>query len=200
MSEHTTRIADLPENITTQMPQQQDMRNQTQASAPTYAPMNIHPNPYGNNVHPAIMSLPEQADMGRPQRLPTRDIPMDQSAYQNDEEVQPNYIPKAKMSSDYVKDYENLTESNISKHEAGKRRQSKVDYLVMTLQVPITIAFLFFIFQMPMVNTLFFKNFAFLSIYNSDGNINYNGIALKSVMFGALFYSVQNTIDYLGDI
>jgi len=200
MSEHTTRIADLPENITMQMPQQQDMRNQMQASAPTYAPMNVHPNPYGNTVQPAIMPLPEQADMGRPQRLPTRDIPMDQSAYQNDEEVQPNYIPKVKMTSDYVKDYESLTESNIRKHESDKRRQSKVDYIITTLQVPITIAFLFFIFHMPMVNTMFFKNFSFLSIYNSDGNINYNGIALKSVMFGALFYSVQNTIDYLGDI
>lgn len=200
MSEHTTRIADLPENITMQMPQQQDMRNQMQASAPTYAPMNVHPNPYGNTVQPAIMPLPEQADMGRPQRLPTRDIPMDQSAYQNDEEVQPNYIPKVKMTSDYVKDYESLTESNIRKHESDKRRQSKVDYIITTLQVPITIAFLFFIFHMPMVNTMFFKNFSFLSIYNSDGNINYNGIALKSVMFGALFYSVQNIIDYLGDI
>ena len=199
MSEHTTRIADLPENITVEIPRQ-DMRNQAHASAPTYAPMNVHPNPYGNNVQPAIMPLPEQADIGRPQRLPNRDIPMDQSTYQNDEEVQPNYIPKAKMSSDYVKDYENLTESNIRKHEAGKRHQSKVDYLITTLQVPITIAFLFFIFQMPMVNTMFFKNFAFLSIYNSDGNINYNGIALKSVLFGALFYAVQNTIDYLGDI
>jgi hypothetical protein len=208
MSEHTTRIADLPENITMQMPQQdmrsqmpqQDMRNQMQASAPTYSPMNVHPNPYGNTVQPAIMPLPEQADMGRPHRLPTRDIPMDQSAYQNDEEVQPNYIPKAKLTSDYVKDYENLTESNIRRHESEKRRQSKIDYLITTLQVPITIAFLFFIFHMPMVNTMFFKNFSFLSIYNSDGNINYNGIALKSVMFGALFYAVQNTIDYLGDI
>jgi hypothetical protein len=200
MSEHTTRIADLPENISMQMPQQQDMRNQTHASAPTYAPMNVHPNPYGNTVQPAIMPLPEQADMGRPQRLPTRDIPMDQSAYQNDEEVQPNYIPKVKMNGDYVKEYENLTESNIRKHESDKRRQSKVDYLITTLQVPITIAFLFFIFHMPTVNTMFFKNFSFLSIYNSDGNINYNGIALKSVMFGALFYSVQSTIDYLGDI
>ena len=197
MSEHTTRIADLPENITMQMPP--DGSRQT---APTYAPMNIHPNPYGNSVQP-VMPLPEQPDMSYhapPVRLPSRDIPMDSGSYQHDEEIQPNYIPKAKLSGDYVKDYENLTDSNIRKHEASKRRHSRIDELITTLQVPITIALLFFFFQMPMVNTMFFKNFAFLSVYNSDGNINFYGIAIKSVLFGTAFYFIQNSIDYLSDI
>ena len=197
MSEHTTRIADLPENITMQMPP--DGSRQT---APTYAPINVHPNPYGNTVQPAVMSLPEQTDMpyAPPVRLPSRDIPMDSGAYQRDEEVQPNYIPRVKMSNDYVKEYENLTESNIRKHEASKRSNSKIDNLITTLQVPVTIALLFFFFQMPMVNTMFFKNFAFLSVYNSDGNINFYGIAIKSALFGAAFYFIQNSIDYLSDI
>ena len=199
MSEHTTRIADLPENITVQQEGRQ-YGNHLQAQPPTYAPMNIHPNPYGNTVQPTVMPPPEQSDIGKQHRLPSRDIPIDQSAYQNDEEVQANYIPKVKMTTDFVKDYENLTEYNIRRHESDKRHQSKVDRLITTLQVPMTIALLFFIFQMPMVNTVFFKNFSFLSIYNSDGNINYYGIAMKSVLFGALFYAVQNTIDYLGDM
>jgi len=197
MSEHTTRISDLPENITIHMPP--DGRQ----TAPAYAPMNIHPNPYGNSVQPAIMPLPEHQDMSHhapPVRLPSRDIPMDSGAYQHDEEVQPNYIPKVKMSGDYVKEYESLTDSNIRRHEASRRSNSKIDNLITTLQVPITIALLFFFFHMPMVNTMFFKNFAFLAVYNSDGNINFYGIAIKSILFGALFYMIQNSIEYLGDM
>ncbi len=179
MSEHTTRIADLPENITMEMPR---------ATAPGYAPINVHPNPYGN---PAPQ---EQV------RLPSRDIPMDPTVYQNDEEIQPNYIPKVKLNGDYVKQYEDLTESNIRGHEASKKRHSKIDYIITTLQVPVTIALLFFFFQMPMVNAMFFKNFAFMSVYNSDGNINFYGIAVKSALFGALFYVLQNSIEYLSDM
>jgi hypothetical protein len=202
MSEHTTRIADLPENITVQMPQQETRQNgnNMQALPPTYAPINVHPNPYGNTVQPAVMPLPEQAEMGRQHRLPSRDIPIDQSGYQNDEEVQPNYIPKTKITKDFVKEYETLTDSNIRRHELEKRHQSKMDRIITELQVPMTVAILFYLFQMPTVNTIFFKNFGFLSIYNGDGNINYYGITLKSALFGALFYIVQNSIDYLGDI
>jgi len=198
MSEHTTRIADLPENITMHMPPDGRPPDGRQ-TAPAYSPMNVHPNPYGNSVQPVVMSHPEQPDAMQV-RLPTRDIPMNSGTYQQDEEVQANYIPRVKMSSDYVKDYENLTDASIRKHEASKRSNSKIDYLITTLQVPITIALLFFFFHMPIVNTMFFKNFAFLSIYNGDGNINFYGIAVKSVLFGALFYFIQNSIDYLGDI
>ena len=183
MSEHTTRIADLPENITVHMP------SDGRQTAPTYAPMNVHPNPY------------EQPDVAAPQvRLPSRDIPMDQSTYNHDEEIRATYIPKVRFSGDYVKEYEDLTEANIRGHEQSKKRHSTIDNVITTLQVPITISLLFFFFQMPMVNTMFFKNFSFLTIYNSDGNINFSGIALKSVLFGTIFYVLQNSIDYLSDI
>ena len=177
MSEHTTRIADLPENITVQMPSQ---------SASTYAPINVHPNPY----------TPEEPVRSQT-RLPSRDIPMDQSTYNQDEEIQANYIPKVKLRDDYVKQHD---DSHVRSHEASKKRHSKIDEIVTTLHIPIMISLLFFFFQMPMVNTMFFKNFAFLSIYNSDGNINFYGIAAKSALFGTLFYVLQNSIEYLSDI
>ena len=182
MSEHTTRIADLPENITMEMPS-----GGGRVTTTGYAPINVHPNPYAQNEAPQV-------------RLPSRDIPMDPSIYQNDEEVQPNYIQKVKLNGDYVKQYEELTESNIRGHEASKKRYSKIDYIITTLQVPITIALLFFFFQMPMVNAMFLKNFAFMSVYNNDGNINFYGIAVKSALFGTIFYVLQNSIDYLSDI
>jgi len=207
----TTRIDELPDNITMRIPSEEQ-------KTPTYAPMNIHPNPYGNSLQPNIMPLPQSKPDNRarpvylPQehreivhntphmRMPSRDIPMDESMYQNDEEIQPNYIPRAKLTGDYVKDYEEITESNIRKHERVKENTSLVDRILTQLQMPIMVALLFFIFQLPTMNTMFYRNFSFLSVHNSDGNINYNGIALKSVMFGTAFYSLYNSIEYLTDI
>jgi hypothetical protein len=133
-------------------------------------------------------------------RLPSRDIPMDQGKYQQDEEIQPNYIPRPKLTSDYVKDYEDVTHENIRRHENRKEKTSMVDRILSDLQTPIMVALMFFIFQMPMMNTMFYRNFSFLSVYNTDGNINFYGIALKSVLFGGIFYSLQNTVNYLTDI
>jgi hypothetical protein len=204
----TTRIDELPDNITMRIPSEEQKN-------PTYAPMNIHPNPYGNSLQPNIMPLPQSKPDNRarpvylPQehreivqntpnmRMPSRDIPMDESMYQNDEEIQPNYIPRAKLTSDYVKDYEEVTESNIRKHERSIENASLVDRVLTQLQMPIMVALLFFIFQLPAMNTMFYRNFSFLSVHNSDGNINYNGIALKSAIFGTAFYSLYNSIEYL---
>jgi hypothetical protein len=194
----TTRIDDLPENITMRIP------NDQSGQVPTYAPINVHPNPYGNSLQPNVMPPPQSKvrfQEETPQmRLPSRDIPMDQGKYQQDEEIQPNYIPRAKLTSDYVKDYEDVTNENIRRHENRKEKTSMVDRILSDLQTPILVALMFFIFQMPMMNTMFYRNFSFLSVYNTDGNINFYGIALKSVLFGSIFYSLQNTVNYLTDI
>lgn len=194
----TTRIDDLPENITMRVP------NEQSGQVPTYAPMNVHPNPYGNSIQPNVMPPPQAKvrfqEEASQVRLPSRDIPMDQSRYQQDEEVQPNYIPRAKLTSDYVKDYEDVTLENIRKHENRKEKTSMVDRILSDLQTPILVALMFFIFQMPMMNTMFYRNFSFLSVYNTDGNINFYGITLKSLLFGGIFYSLQNTVNYLTDI
>ena len=194
----TTRIDDLPENITMRVQPEQS------GQVPTYAPMNIHPNPYGNSIQPNVMPLPESKvrfQEENPQmRLPSRDIPMDQTIYQQDEEIQPNYIPQAKLTRDYVRDYEEVTHDNIKRHENRKYKTSMLDKIFSDLQKPVLVALIFFIFQMPMMNTMFYRNFSFLSLYNTDGNVNFYGIALKSAVFGSVFYGIQNTMQYLTDI
>jgi len=194
----TTRIDDLPENITMRVQPEQS------GQVPTYAPMNIHPNPYGNSIQPNVMPLPESKvrfQEENPQmRLPSRDIPMDQTIYQQDEEIQPNYIPQAKLTRDYVRDYEEVTHDNIKRHENRKDKTSMLDKIFSDLQTPVLVALIFFIFQMPMMNSMFYRNFSFLSLYNTDGNVNFYGIALKSAVFGSVFYGIQNTMQYLTDI
>jgi hypothetical protein len=206
MSEHTTRIDQLPDNVTMQI------------GDGNYAPMNIHPNPFGNELQPHNSPMPEMSPLKNNRnngltnedmelisntpriRIPSRDLPMIEEEYLHDEEIITNYIPKVRFKDDYVRDYEEITTEKILQRGEKKRNESMVDRILSDLQVPLLITILFFLFQMPSVNTIFFKRFAFLSIYNSDGNINFFGIALKSVIFGGLFYVLQKTVNVLVDI
>lgn len=206
----TTRISDLPENIKMQKGVEMDGANTT------YAPMNVHPNPYGNAIQPDMIPPPvgvqqprkpvmdeyqKQMLQNTPQQtLPSRDIPMDPSLYQNDEAVQPNYIPPPRDAHDYLRDYEEASRQHFVEREVEKKRESTVDMIFSELQLPVFIGVLYFIFQMPMVNSFFIKYFSFLSTHYEDGNINLYGMVWKSVLFGGVFYGFHNTIDYLSNI
>jgi len=215
--ENITRIADLPEgglqNTFNPNVQQPPVTN-------GYTPINLHPNPYGISAQNPIMTPPQQQapvqqqqyiseeqreqraqiQSMQPQRLPSRDIPNDQSGYNHDEQVTPNYIPKPKMEKDYVREYEDMTEKNLREYEDKNRKEKKLDMILTELQVPIFIAILFFFFQLPMVNTLVFKRFAFLSIYNADGNFNFSGLVLKSVLFGLFYYFTLKFTNFLAEV
>lgn len=221
----TTRIADLPENITVQMPpgtynqplpnfNQSNGNMESQEPNTTYTQMNVHPNPYGIPQQNNVMSLPQATQQPRNQylpqhnmpqnepqyRLPSRDIPVDTAQYLQDEQVQPNYIPMQKLTSDYIKDYEDENDISIKEYRQKKHRESLVDTLLTELQTPILIAILFFIFQMPIINTLMYKNLAFLPIYNSDGNANFYGLLLKSIFFGGLYYGFSKFTNYISEL
>jgi hypothetical protein len=191
-----------------------------------YIPMNVHPNPYGNSNQPQVMPLPQQPMSGggggggppmnappmpnqltpeqqmmlmqmQQQRLPSRDIQMNMDEYQQDEQIQPNYVPKPKLTGNYVKEYEEKHEKELEEHEKKKYREHWMDQLITEFQTPLLIALLYFIFQMPAINTLIFKKLSFLSIYKEDGNFNFQGLLLKSVLFGILFYSVIKTSNFI---
>jgi len=227
MSTTTTRISDLPENIT-----MQPMQGQGIDGLPTsYSPINIHPNPYGVSDQNPIMQNPQMTSMPqnqlsvpipaqtqaqqqpylsqeqqtqlqnqRPVRLPSRDIQHDTSDYNHDEQIKPNYVPRAPVSSDYVKDYEDMTEKNMREYEQKKRNMSRLDQLLAEFQIPIFIGFLFFFFQMPMVNNLVFKRFTIFSIMNDDGNFNFFGLCLKSILFSMSYYCMYKTTEFLVEI
>jgi len=257
----TTRISDLPENITMQISNNNNMQQNMMINGggekkfdpninTNYVPINVHPNPYGISEQNPIMPLPqhqqppnvqqmqqmqqlEQLSVGQQQqmqqqqmqmqqqqmqqqqglteqqqyelqqlkqvRLPSRDIPITTNNYMQDEQIQPNYIPKPKLTSDYIHDFEETTEKNIKKHEEKKHRESRIDELLSELQTPILLIVLYFIFQMPIINTMIFKKFSFLSIYTLDGNFNFYGLLFKSMMFGGLFYTVQKIMKFISE-
>ena len=261
MSDHTTRIVDLPDNfakdsrsssfakypitmsndtsesrnISIQMPPQNGLMTMSSAAAshqpsmgipstntrtdydpqnPTYTPMNIHPNPYGNSIEPAVMPLPQPKYQSPPQqtmmecipdpmtelhsmphvRLPSRDIPMDQLHFQQDEEIQPNYIPKPKLTKDYVREYEEAAEKSAQKYEKTKRQTEQIEDAMMDFQLPILVAVLFFLFQIPVVHNMMYRYLSSIPIFHSDGNLNFYGILFKSAMFGSAFLGLQKFI------
>ena len=214
----STRIVDLPENITMQpsMTVPTSFASNADSTPTNYIPINVHPNPYGISAQNPIMPNPAQQNMDQmtrlndsqmaelqntpPRRLPSRDIPMDKTGYLQDEEVQPNYIPRPMVSSDYIREHTDTVEKKHRENEKKKYRESRVDEFLTEFQVPLLICLLYFIFQLPGINTLIFKKFSFLAIYNDDGNFNMYGLILKSLLFGFLFYSLQKIVTFISEI
>lgn len=149
-------------------------------------------------------TLPEefrnQIQNQAPQNLPSRDIPMNTQNYQIDANVQPNHIPEVKVQNDFVKEHYDMTEKNLQEYEAKKKRENKIDFILDEIQMPIFVGLLFFLFQTPVLNTLIFKKFSFMTIYNSDGNFNFNGLFLKSLLFGSFYMFVIKSIDFITNI
>ena len=220
-----TRIMDLPENISLQMTPgargdgMQQMtpgaRGDSMQNArgdginTSYSPMDIHPNPYGHPP-PSIPSMPPQSAGGGPQhqqqqqqqqqqqRLPSRDIPQDQSYLVQDPEVIANYIqPVSRNTAEYMRQHEETSDKNIEAHKRGRETKTRMDKLAEDGQIPILIAMLFFIFHMPVVDTYLVKSFSFLAINDVDGNFNMNGLIMRSVFFGFLFHGVTYLINTL---
>uniref|UniRef100_A0A6C0JG58 Uncharacterized protein n=1 Tax=viral metagenome TaxID=1070528 RepID=A0A6C0JG58_9ZZZZ len=212
--ENITRIVDLPD--ITSGPSN-TISQQQPVGQGTYVPINIHANPYGISAQNPIMAPPQQQHLQQQlpqisenqkmqlqqlqqQRLPSRDIPNDQSHYNHDEQITPNYIPQPVKKSDYVREHEDMTEKNLRDYEEKNRKEKKLDILLTEFQTPIFVMLLFFFFQLPIVNTMIFKKLSFLSIYNSDGNFNFSGLIFKSVVFGGLYYSLLKFTNFVSEI
>lgn len=134
------------------------------------------------------------------QHLPSRDIPVDTTQYSQDSAIQPNYIPKPRRTDDYIQEYETRTEKKMREYEIEKEIDASNDHLFDRFQRPIMLAILFFMYTLPIVNTLVFKRLSFLSIYNDDGYMNIYGNILKSILFASTFWSIENSLRYLSEI
>jgi hypothetical protein len=209
-----TRISDLPDLGTSAQGQNQQGQN-------SYQPiLNVHPNPYGiaqpsnGGLPPPIQTqegpkMPQNIMYEPPPidrhsapsvRLPQRDIPMNMDEHIYDEQIKPNYVPKPKLTQDYIEEYQHSTDRKLKEYEHKKRVDKSRESWFDEFRIPCIITILFFIFHMPIINTLIFKRFAFLSIYNDDGNFNIYGLFLKSICFGVLFWILNRGMEYLGEI
>jgi len=129
--------------------------------------------------------------------LPSRDIPNNTTPIMHDSQTQPNYIPRSNVDHDFVQNYENSNDF-LEYKERELNRGDNADFVYEQLKIPILIAFMFFIFQLPFTKELFLKYTPML--FNTDGNYNLYGYVSTSICFGILYYMITYILDYYSDI
>lgn len=128
-------------------------------------------------------------------RLPSRDIP--QTIAQDPHASNPNYIPPAKMSVDYVQQYNHMkTNPNVPLPQ--KENTSMVDNVYNELQLPILLTVLYFLFQLPFFHRFFHTHMGFL--FGEDGNYNLNGYIFVSTLFGIIVHAFIKIHGYLSGL
>jgi hypothetical protein len=205
-----TRISDLPDSGGSRDPGSRGMYNQPNNQ---YQPLNVHQNPYGI-PEPTDTKLPVMrgggGDFGggsggfsgeamqrAPPPMMNRGFPQDTESYQNDEQVVPNHIPAQKLTTDYLREYEDRMSKMNLDHQKEQHRKDLVVSVYDELQTPILIGVLFFLFQVPIINAFMFKYLNFLKIYSDDGNLNLYGILFKSILFGLVYFGFIRLTTYI---
>lgn len=194
MADSSTSIFDLPSDPTgggnismnvSEMPmQQQQPLGQDPSSAFSLDQGTIN----------QIVSGLQKASSSGATQLPSRDIPMNTANIVNDQQVQPNYVPKAELK-DYIRDYEDNdgdAEDIVESYNKNARVNNSLDDMYSELQTPILIAVLFFLFQLPIIRK---KMFVYVpALFSKDGNLNISGFIFMSIFFGLTYYVVNKTM------
>ena len=100
----------------------------------------------------------QQASAAGATQLPSRDIPRETVSVVNDEQVQPNFIPQP--PEDYITQQETQDElvRNAVKNE---KQMNMMERLYEEIQIPLLIAILYFLFQLPFLKKNLGKSFSF---------------------------------------
>ena len=126
--------------------------------------------------------------------LPSRDIPMDPVKVANDVQSQPNYIPPPQFQEDYIKN--SITPQNLVDTNSKRTKyDTNFEKIYGELQLPLIIALLFFLFQLPIVKQYNKKLLPFL--FKTDGNPNLYGYIANSVLFASMIYVLLKLVAYL---
>jgi hypothetical protein len=136
----------------------------------------------------------QQASSSGATLLPSRDIPRTTDAISHDPQVQANYIPSTRQT-DYIKDYEK-NEEILSNYNASVKQKDTLDDIYDEFQMPLLLAVLFFLFQLPIFKKKLFTFLPFL--FFKDGNYNIQGYIFMSILFGLIFYLLNKVMRHFG--
>lgn len=176
------RNADLQQVMSQTTPQQ----NQPPASSQVQPESNN-----GIDINSFVTGIQEAAASGALQ-LPSRDIPQSQSHLTNDTQLQPNYIPENR--GDYINDTYNQ-EQIINNQNIKQKNTNSMDAIYDDIHVPIILAVIYFVFQLPVIKTNTLKYIP--SLFNKDGNFNMLGYSINSLAFASTYYCIIKSLDYL---
>ena len=144
------------------------------------------------DVNEFVSGLQKATSSGMTQ-LPSRDIPIDQNAVLKDEQVKPNFVPEG-SPTDYITEHQ--TSEEIIKQNAKKQKSSdNLDIIFSELSLPLMIAVLYFMYQLPVVRRAFFKTLPMC--YSKSGELKLTGYLVNSIVFGAIIYLISKVMSQL---
>ena len=101
-----------------------------------------------------------------------------------DPQIQANYIPQVQQK-DYIREYETPQEI-LDNYNRNVKQTDTLDDMYEEFQIPLLLAVLFFLFQLPIFKKKLFTFLPFL--FFKDGNYNIQGYIFMSVLFGLFYY------------
>jgi hypothetical protein len=142
---------------------------------------------------PDINSILKEASENGSTSLPSRDIPNNTISIQNDNNIIQNEIPNSN-NNDYIGNLIS-NEEMIKNRNINNNKKDNMDYIIESIQIPVLISLLYFIFQMPVIR----KNIFLLlpMFFNKDGNPNLYGYLFNSILFGILFLLIQKALELI---
>ena len=139
-----------------------------------------------------IKNINTAAQQGATQ-LPSRDIPRNVNEVVSDPKSRVNFVEQGN-ENDYIGNYD--TEENIIKQQKIKdTNKSMFNKAYEEFQIPLILAILFFIFQLPIFNNMLIKFIPKLS--DNSGNLKMQGFMFKSILFGCIFYMISKFSDVI---
>jgi hypothetical protein len=125
--------------------------------------------------------------------LPSKDIPLQTLSMQQDYQTKPDYVPTSD-TNDYIGNI--LNKEKIILEQKQKQNQTdNLEYIYQSLQIPILIGIMYFLFQLPFIR----KNLlTFLpNLFNKDGNPKLSGYIFNSLVFASLYTLLVKGLHYL---
>ena len=137
----------------------------------------------------------QQASAAGMTGLPSRDIPQQQGHLTQDPHMQPSFIPQvqANVNKDYILEHQ-TRDDIISANTKRQANADSLDDLYSELQIPILIAVLYFLFQLPVVRKNIFLYLPML--FSKDGNPNLSGYIVNSCIFAGLYFGMSKTLKH----
>ncbi len=128
--------------------------------------------------------------------MPSRDNPQEIAPIIQDEQTQPNYVPPP-PSEDYINTDE-TTQDIIDNNKRTEDTMNNFEHIYQEFQIPILVAILYFMFQLPAIQKYIYKLIP--SLFKSDGNPNIYGYLFNSIAFGGLFMLILKSMKYFSSI
>jgi len=133
----------------------------------------------------------QKASLNGSTALPSRDIPNNSIQISNDEQIKANYIPPPQIQEDYIKNNE-TPDYLIEENNRKTRNANFYDMLYNEGQLPLIIALVYFLFQLPAIKRYNKNLLPFM--FKIDGNLNLYGYVFNSVLFASMIYVLLKVI------